>query len=187
MTLIKSVVNSYQNWGDLCRPKDQGGLAFCDVLAFNQALLAKQEMVEVLILTTMLGGRCFEIIKHNSATWRTDLLTLAYDYDPHTVNRISSIPLSVTGIRDRLIWKFSIDGNYNVKLRMVTTGLEIHLSLLILHVIKKFGRLFGIFSSLTELLSSCNSMLDWFSDMVINQNIRDNDRVEKASVSNCIG
>lgn len=30
------------NWGRLCTPKDRGGVGFCDIHAFNLAMLAKQ-------------------------------------------------------------------------------------------------------------------------------------------------
>ncbi|KAF7835728.1 ribonuclease H [Senna tora] len=169
-----------QNWRDLCKPKKQGGLALCNVYAFNQALLAKHvwrliDQKNILIDSTLSAkymersnwdnllprsssswrwkaimktnhviipnlewqigdGRgvktnhhawwqmlrnkgtfssVSDFIQHDSATWRT--VALSAVYDPRTVSIISSIPLSITGVKDKFLWKFSNDGDYTTK------------------------------------------------------------------------
>ncbi|KAF7824543.1 ribonuclease H [Senna tora] len=86
-----------------------GGLALCDVQAFNQALLEKHLWR---VLTT-----------HQSPT--ISILALKYvdskgsrlnsHYDPSVAGTIANLPLPVTGVKDRLIWTGATKGYYNVK------------------------------------------------------------------------
>ncbi|KAF7815282.1 ribonuclease H [Senna tora] len=149
LTLIKSVVNSYlvfplspmlfskifwgnngnhgkiqlQKWRDLCRPKDQGGLAFCDVLAFNQALLAKHVWRLIdhrnLLIDSTLSAKYMDrsnwgsIISRSNSSWRwKSIMKTKHVIIPNLEWQVGD----GTRLRDRLVWKFSIDGNYNVRL-----------------------------------------------------------------------
>ncbi|KAF7831278.1 ribonuclease H [Senna tora] len=54
-----------------------------------------------------------DLIKHDSNSWNQELLFSLYDL--HVAQIISKIPLSITSVQDRLCWKLSRDGTYNVK------------------------------------------------------------------------
>ncbi|KAF7808425.1 reverse transcriptase [Senna tora] len=166
-----------QNWNDLCKSKEAGRLALCNVSAFNEALLAKHlwrimnnntslalstlsskyfntdgnlivpsnsswrwkaifkskdvlfshlqwqigdgssiktnhqvwwPMLQDQLLITSVA----DLMKHNN-TWNTSLLNIVYD--SNTAAIIASIPLSVTGVRDKLVWTGASSGNYRVK------------------------------------------------------------------------
>ncbi|KAF7810520.1 reverse transcriptase [Senna tora] len=167
-----------QNWNSLCNPKHEGGLAMCNVHAFNEAMLTKQirrlvnnngnladsilaakymdnmGMVKIsstaswrskaimkskdLIVSNLewqIGDdkdikinhhawwpmlrdhtqfhSVADLIKHNSMSW--DVNALSSIYDSNTVRSISSLPFSVTGVKDNLVWKCSSDGQYSVR------------------------------------------------------------------------
>ncbi|KAF7844182.1 ribonuclease H [Senna tora] len=166
-----------QNWNDLCKSKETGGLALCNVSAFNEALLAKH-MWRIMtnnssLALSTLSSKYFnsdgnlivpsnsswrwkaiskskdvifshlqwqigdgtsiktnhqvwwpmlrdqqlissvaDLIQHNNI-WNSSLLNRVYD--PNTVAVIARIPLSVTGVRDKLVWTGASDGTYRVK------------------------------------------------------------------------
>ncbi|KAF7807950.1 Reverse transcriptase zinc-binding domain [Senna tora] len=53
-----------------------------------------------------------DLIKHN-CTWNVSLLNKVHD--TNTAALIANIPLSVTGVRDKLVWTGASDGHYRVK------------------------------------------------------------------------
>ncbi|KAF7801626.1 ribonuclease H [Senna tora] len=166
-----------QNWSHLCKSKDMGDLALCDVKAFNEALMGKQlwrtmnnnKSLASSILTSkyvnadgnlvvpssaswrwkaifrskevvvsnlewqigdgksiksnhlawwpmlrdqQLVSTVADLIKHNG-TWNTSLPNKVYD--THTAGVIANTPISVTGMKDKLVWIGASDGQYTVK------------------------------------------------------------------------
>ncbi|KAF7842341.1 ribonuclease H [Senna tora] len=54
-----------------------------------------------------------DLIQHTNHSWNVDRLNS--NYDPSIARTISNLPLSVTGVKDRLIWTGATNGYYNVK------------------------------------------------------------------------
>ncbi|KAF7844578.1 ribonuclease H [Senna tora] len=57
--------------------------------------------------------KVMDLIQHNSLMWNT--VTLNRVYDTHNARCIASIHISVTNVRDKLLWKGSNDGEYSVR------------------------------------------------------------------------
>ncbi|KAF7836165.1 ribonuclease H [Senna tora] len=54
-----------------------------------------------------------DLIQHNNHSWNVGRLNS--HYEPSTAGTIANLPLSVTGVKDRLIWTVATNGYYNVK------------------------------------------------------------------------
>ena len=60
-------------------------------------------------------GTVGDLIDHNSRSWKMDLIRSLYNH-PKAVN-ILQMPISkINDSKDRLMWKYSRDGNYSTKI-----------------------------------------------------------------------
>jgi len=66
------------------------------------------------LLPSMQTGIVGDLIDHNSRSWKVDLIRSLYHH-PKAVN-ILQMPISKINVsKDRLMWKYSRDGNYSTK------------------------------------------------------------------------
>uniref|UniRef100_A0A803QHJ7 Piwi domain-containing protein n=1 Tax=Cannabis sativa TaxID=3483 RepID=A0A803QHJ7_CANSA len=86
-------------WEHLCKPKDKGGMGFCDLGMFNQALLAKQIWRCIRYPTAL----CNRVLKASAVFNKDD------------AEMILSLPNSGWDIDDKILWHYSKNGEYSVK------------------------------------------------------------------------
>ena len=120
----------------MCLSKERGGMGFWDLRLFNLVLLAKQgwrlQTNSSSLFYKISKAKYFpscdfvkasmgcqpsyawrSIIDEDSKEWKRALV--CQSFLPQDVDAILSIPLSVTGVRDRAIWAENKNGRFSIR------------------------------------------------------------------------